>query len=171
MHLKTNYENLDLISKKNINLQPELFAIYEKAPTANNHIANKKYVDDAIAAAGVGGGGGGGNINTANLAKLNEVNTFTKSQIIKETNPYINLMNQNGVSIGKVGKTNASSNDINLEGGYGSINVSAGHKVILKAGGNYGVEMSGAITQNNHVVNKKYVDDKFASIPTAPAIN
>lgn len=47
--VKGNYENLVLKSPKNVVLEPTQNAIYEKAPTENNHIANKEYVDSEIA--------------------------------------------------------------------------------------------------------------------------
>lgn len=97
-------------------------------------------------------------------AKVNQVNTFQKAQIIKETNPYINLVNQNGVSVGVLGKSKSGSNDVDLESKFGSANVKAAQQVILSAGKNYGVVMTGEIKQNNHVVNKKYVDDAINNI-------
>lgn len=100
-------------------------------------------------------------------AKVNQVNTFQRAQIIKETNPYINLVNQNGVSVGVLGKSKSGSNDVDLESKFGSANVKAAQQVILSAGKNYGVVMSGEIKQNNHVVNKKYVDDAINNIQQA----
>lgn len=100
-------------------------------------------------------------------AKVNQVNTFQRAQIIKETNPYINLVNQNGVSVGVLGKSKSGSNDVDLESKFGSANIKAAQQVILSAGKNYGVVMTGEIKQNNHVVNKKYVDDAINNIQQA----
>lgn len=41
--VKGNYENLVLKSPKNVVLDPTQNAVYEKAPTADNHLVNKKY--------------------------------------------------------------------------------------------------------------------------------
>lgn len=107
----------------------------------------------------------------SDYARLSQVNTFKRAQIIQETNPYINLMNQNGVSVGILGKSKSGNNDVDLESKFGSANVKAAHQVILSAGRNYGVVMNGEIKQNNHVVNKEYVDKAIAKIPPVDLSN
>lgn len=46
--VKANTENLELKSPKDVVLLPTGNATLSKAPTSDNHIVNKKYVDDAI---------------------------------------------------------------------------------------------------------------------------
>lgn len=46
--VKANTENLELKSPKDVVLLPTGNATLNKIPTSDNHIANKKYVDDAI---------------------------------------------------------------------------------------------------------------------------
>lgn len=107
----------------------------------------------------------------SDYARLSQVNTFKRAQIIQETNPYINLVNQNGVSVGVLGKSKSGNNDVDLESKFGSANVKAAQQVILSAGRNYGIVMSGEIKQNNHVVNKEYVDKAIAKIPQVDLSN
>lgn len=81
--VKGNYENLVLKSPKNVILEPTQNAIYEKAPTENNHIANKEYVDNTISQINLSDYYNKSEVDNKDATTLNDAKSYTDSEIAK----------------------------------------------------------------------------------------
>lgn len=88
--VKANTENLELKSPKDVVLLPTGNAIYQKTPTDNTHIVNKKYVDDEIAKippVDLSNYYTKNEVDTKDTTTLNEAKTYTDGEISKLSSP------------------------------------------------------------------------------------
>lgn len=100
--------------------------------------------------------------NLANIAaKTNLKNTFEAPQAIKGTTCFVEFRNNNNDRKGWVGKGSDASEDISVNAETNSLYLTANNHVVVRPGNNYQFlyERSNFSNQNE-VVNKKYVDDQ-----------
>lgn len=145
-------ENGDLVLKASQNVRLEVGArngvIGERAPTQNNHLTNKKYVDDKIRQEI---GNVGGNIDLAPYALKAQDNKFV-NQTINDNTPYITFINEGeGETYGRVGNETISNKNLTINALLRDLELKAKGKVIC----------SQTPTEDNDVANKKYVDSKL----------
>lgn len=110
------------------------------------------------------------NIDLTDYAKKNEDNEFV-TQHIKGDSAYIGFKKTNGDRKGYIGVASSTSNDISITAQTNSLILQANHNISLNVGNNYAATYDKAPTANNHIANKKYIDDRINAIPPVDLSN
>lgn len=101
--------------------------------------------------------------NLTDYAKKNEDNEFV-TQHIKGDSAYVGFKKQNGDRKGYIGVATHNSNDVAVVAQSNSLLLQANHNISLSVGNNYAATYSKVPTGNDHITNKKYVDDQLVPI-------
>lgn len=169
-------------------------------PTTDKQAATKKYVDDAIANINIQTPPPAvdltpinneidllktkTDVTNNNLTDLDD--RFTRlnneaakkavdnefiSQTIKGNAAFVSFKSSDNSRKGYVGKSSSNSNNIELSAETNSLILNARQNVFINAGDGYNIRINQKPTQDTSIANKKYVDDKFASIQLPPAVD
>lgn len=102
----------------------------------------------------------------ARFARLGNQNTFTENQTIKGSTAFIEFKDGSNNRKGYIGKSSASSADVELRAETNSLTLGANHHVILRPGNNYQARYEKTPTEGVEIANKAYVDTKTAANKT-----
>lgn len=100
------------------------------------------------------------------FARLANQNTFTENQTIKGSTAFIEFKDSSNARKGYIGKSSASSADVELKAETNSLTLGANHHVILKPGNNYQARYEKTPTEGVEIANKAYVDTKTGANKT-----
>lgn len=141
--------------KDNEHLLKKFEELYDQSKTENEQLENKLTPLIEANKTAIDG------LNKDNIAYKNKDNDFV-NQSIRGDVPYLSFKAANGVRVAYVGNPSASNNDIETKSEHGNNYVSARDNVYLNPINGNAI-YNKAPTADNHVVNKKYVDDKVGS--------
>lgn len=100
------------------------------------------------------------------FARLAVNNTFTDNQTIKGSTAFIEFKDGSNNRKGYIGKSSASSADVELRAETNSLTLGANHHVILRPGNNYQARYEKTPTEGVEIANKAYVDTKTGANKT-----
>lgn len=100
------------------------------------------------------------------FARLAVNNTFTDNQTIKGSTAFIEFKDGSNNRKGYIGKSSASSADVELKAETNSLTLGANHHVILRPGNNYQARYEKTPTEGVEIANKAYVDTKTGANKT-----
>lgn len=100
------------------------------------------------------------------FARLANQNTFTENQTIKGSTAFIEFKDSSNARKGYIGKSSASSADVELKAETNSLTLGANHHVIIKPGNNYQARYEKTPTEGVEIANKAYVDTKTGANKT-----
>lgn len=100
------------------------------------------------------------------FARLAVNNTFTDNQTIKGSTAFIEFKDGSNNRKGYIGKSSASSADVELKAETNSLTLGANHHIILRPGNNYQARYEKTPTEGVEIANKAYVDTKTGANKT-----